>query len=66
MEKRFVPQPAAVGEHNWCVPYAMATVLGKSYDEVYNKTCDIIGKKFRGLGRGVSPPIVTGKRTFFP
>ena len=30
----------------------MATVLGKSYDEVYNKTCDIIGKKFRGLGRG--------------
>lgn len=52
MEKRFVPQPAAVGDHNWCVPYAMATVLGKSYDEVYNKTCDIIGKRFRGLGRG--------------
>lgn len=51
MEKRFVPQPSAEYGNNWCVPYAMATVLGKSYDEVYNKTCDIIGKKFRGLGR---------------
>ena len=45
----FVPKPNTLGDHNWCVPYAWATLLGKDYDDVYKDICDCLGRKVRGV-----------------
>ena len=42
----FVPKPNTLGTHNWCVPYAWATLLGKDYDDVYKDICDCLGRRF--------------------
>ena len=47
----FVPKPNALGGHNWCVPYATAALLGKSYDEIYALYCKNAGRKVTGVSR---------------
>jgi len=54
MEKRFVPQPAIVNERNWCVPYATAALLGKTYDEIYALYCKNAGRQVTGVGRAAT------------